>query len=318
MGYQSIHQKWRKEPFASKQLFDVHYSLSQKAFSVSYQALLPHFAGKTDLALKANYDAVRWTNFFGLGNETAFKINDINYYRMRTQEWLVNPELIRKFGMSKISASVFFQSIKIINDTDRFVAKTFASSPGIFESKNFAGAQVNYSFQQLNDSIVPTKGFIFSAGAAYTQSLKQNTTSFTKYTGSMELYVPLCSKFSFVLRTGAATVSGNPEFYQYASIGGPTLRGFRRERFWGKTAFYNTNDLRFITKIHTHIFNGKGGLIAFFDNGRVWMPQEKSGTWHTGYGAGIVLAPFNKILANITYGISFEEKLIQIRISKYF
>ena len=55
-----------------------------------------------------------------------------------------------------------------------------------------------------------------------------------------------------MLRTGAATVTGNPEFYQYASIGGaPNMRGFKRDRFWGKTAFWNTHDLRFISNIKT-------------------------------------------------------------------
>jgi hypothetical protein len=48
------------------------------------------------------------------------------------------------------------------------------------------------------------------------------------------------------------------------------------------------------------------------------MPSEKSDKFHTGYGAGILLAPFNKIFAGITYSISEEFRLIQLRISKPF
>jgi hypothetical protein len=47
------------------------------------------------------------------------------------------------------------------------------------------------------------------------------------------------------------------------------------------------------------------------------MPGENSNTWHVGYGGGIILAPFNKILAEVTYGLSKEDKLVQLRVTKY-
>jgi outer membrane translocation and assembly module TamA len=100
--------------------------------------------------------------------------------------------------------------------------------------------------------------------------------------------------------------------------GGQTIRGYRRERFWGNTTFYNSNTLRFINDVHSYLFNGKLGVVAFFDNGRVWMPSQKSNTLHTGYGAGILIAPFNKIAADITYSISEESRMIQLRVFKPF
>ena len=38
----------------------------------------------------------------------------------------------------------------------------------------------------------------------------------------------------------------------------------------------------------------KAGIFAFFDDGRVWIPNENSQTLHTAYGAGIMFAPFYK------------------------
>ena len=64
--------------------------------------------------------------------------------------------------------------------------------------------------------------------------------------------------------------------------------------------------------------NGKIGLNVFYDQGRVWNPNENSETWHTDYGAGLLLAPFNKLFANITYGISKEAKMINVRVYKSF
>ena len=170
----------------------------------------------------------------------------------------------------------------------------------------------------FNDSIVPTSGFSFIANAAHYQNLTQST-SFQNYSGTVQIYIPLISKFSLAIRGAGGTVTGNPLFYQLPHIGGADdLRGYRRERFFGKTAFANSNELRFITNLRSYIMNGKIGFSVFYDEGRVWQPSETSTTWHTDYGAGFLLAPFNGLLANIAYGISKEKKMVQLRIIKSF
>jgi outer membrane translocation and assembly module TamA len=78
---------------------------------------------------------------------------------------------------------------------------------------------------------------------------------------------------------------------------------------------YNTNDLRFISPVHTYLFNGKAGFLVFVDDGRVWMPEEKSDTWHVAYGGGVILAPFNFAYADATYGLSKKEHTIQVRVN---
>ena len=62
----------------------------------------------------------------------------------------------------------------------------------------------------------------------------------------------------------------------------------------------------------------KSDWLFFYDQGRVWQPLETSDTWHTDYGAGFLLAPFNGILANLAYGISKEKKMVQLRLIKSF
>ncbi|HYK44623.1 MAG TPA: hypothetical protein VEV83_05620 [Parafilimonas sp.] len=320
LGYFATNFAWRKEPFASRQLIDVHYSISEKAFSVIYNSLIPHLIGNWDLSLKANYDAIRWTHFFGLGNETQFTDGDIYYYTTRTREWFAQPAVIRRFGKNTVTISGFLKGSKVIDDTSRYLSKTFAPPDAdFFHWKNFGGAEVNYSLEQINDSILPTRGIVFSANALGARNL-ESSQGYMKYSTNLQLYIPLVSKFYLRTQAGAITVTGHPEFYQYASIGGQTLRGFRRDRFWGKTAFYNTNEVRFISNVKSYIFNGKAGLLAFFDNGRVWMPGENSETWHTGYGGGLILAPFNFISAYFTYGISKDERLwqVNVRFNKLF
>lgn len=319
--YGLVHHKWRKLPFAFKEDIEVHYSISQRAFSALYRGLFPNVIGKWDLFINADYDAIRWTNFYGVGNETVKATNSVKYYRMQTQEVIASIGLQHRFGKSYVSVAPFYHSIKIINNQDRFIAKALApSNTDIYKQNSYAGAELNYKYFNANDSIVPTKGFSFFGNASYNQNLTQSNQSFEKYGGTAQLYVPLISKFSLAIKAGGATVSGNPMFYELPHIGGADdLRGYKRERFWGKTAFYNSNEIRFITNLRSYILNGKIGLVGFFDEGRVWMPNETSNIWHTDYGVGLLLAPFNKLLANVAYGISpHEGTQVQLRLIKSF
>jgi outer membrane protein assembly factor BamA len=176
----------------------------------------------------------------------------------------------------------------------------------------------------LNDSIVPTKGFTFITNAAFNRNFTEKD-FLQKYDARLQAYIPLNKKFSLAVRVGGATVSNNSpgmdaaQVYQYAVIGGaPSLRGYRIERFWGKTSFYNNNELRFITDLKTYLVNGKIGFLAFFDDGRVWIPNENSNVLHTSYGGGILIAPFHFACVTVTYGISKETKLFQVRINTSF
>ena len=267
----------------------------------------------------------KWKNFFGLGNATSFTTSDKIYFRMRTREWFASAGINKNFEKSTIEISPFFRSVRILNDTQNYFTKEFLpSNNNAHKTNNYAGAQLTYTYLTLDDSIVPQKGITFSATANYSFNVSKGE-FFQNYFGKVQAYIPLFDKFSLALKAGAATVVANDalinsaEFYEHAVIGGPlNLRGFNRERFWGKTSFYNNNELRYITDIRTHLINGKAGILVFLDNGRVWLPDENSDIMHIGYGAGILLAPFGKISATVTYGISKESKLLQLSLNTLF
>lgn len=315
VGYGWEHHAWRKWPYVFKQTIGVNYSVSQRALSFTYLGIFPNTIGKWSLNLLANYDAIRWTNFFGLGNETILITKNIEYNRMRTREFLSGIGFNRTIKNNYFELDGFYQTIKIVNDDERYVAlKIQPSNPTVFNQKAFAGAKAVYAFKKLNDAVSPTAGIAITANGSYTQNTQMSAQSFWKYGGNLQLYIPLFYKFSIATSGGIETVNGNPEFYQYPSIGGgQDLRGFLRQRFYGKTVFYNSNELRFISKVKNYFYSGKAGLLAFIDDGRVWMPGENSNTLHAGYGGGIFLAPFNKISADITYGFSREDRLVQFR-----
>jgi hemolysin activation/secretion protein len=211
--------------------------------------------------------------------------------------------------------------VKSINDSDRYFGKVFAHTRDVFETNPYAGLQLTYSYVNVNDSVAPVSGFTLLANAVYTNNFKQNE-FFQRYNAFAQVYVPLPVKFSLAIRFGAETivndkVLGTGQAYQHAIVGGPrTIRGFRRERFWGKTAVYNSNELRFITNLRTYLLTGKIGVFGFFDQGRVWMPGEKSNKLHYSYGPGIVIVPYNKYNISVTYGITDEIRLVQLRLNR--
>ena len=315
LTYRILHNKWDKRPFASAQSLSLHYSWLELAPSITYKALFPKLVLGSDLSMLANYDDVRWQFYFGLGNDTKFDLDrKLKYYTTRTKQWIFQPQLSKTFGRSTVSVFADAQGIKVIDDSSRFIVKPGMNTIG-YEWQTYTGGGITYSYKHLNDPIVPIKGFYFDATASGEQNLNNSSGHYMKYAGNVYFYIPLVSKFSLNIRTGASTVTGNPEFYQYAGLGGTIFRGSSKDRFRGKTAFYNTNDIRYIAPFHSWFFNGKAGLLAFCDNGRVWVPGENSNTWHVAYGGGLIVAPFNFIYADGTLGFYKNKMSVQVRVT---
>ena len=321
IAYGIKNYKWRKEPFANSHTIGVRYSISQNAFSAYYSALFPKLIKNMDLFIDANYDAIRWVNFYGFGNETE-SINGIHYYRMHNREWTAGAGLRREFGKNTIKLGAFYHNAKIKTDTAIHASKfSSTSDPELFKPYEYGGLKLIYSYVNINDSIVPTSGILAFASGIYSNNFT-NQDFFQNYSVMINGFLPLGKKFSLSIKAGGSTIVGNSnlqnnvQVFQHAVIGGPeSLRGYRWERFWGKTAYYNNNELRFITNLKSYIMNAKAGLFVFFDNGRVWTSNDNSNTIHTSYGAGIILAPFNKIGFIVTYGISPEERFVQLKIN---
>lgn len=308
--------KWRKEPFAFNQKLNVKYSFSEKAFSATYQATFTDVIKKWDLNLYTNYDFVRWLNFYGLGNKTIKPDTAVEFNRLRTKEYIARTGFSNRIGRyHKISLGGFYQTVQVINDTT-FNKGLVAFTGNLYKNRQFAGAEIEYSFLKVNDSLLPTKGFGFSANISYTDNV-QNSNNFIRYEGVAQAFLPITKTVGLYLKAGAATLSGNPEFYQYNFIGGgKTLRGYRRSRFFGKTTAYSQNEIRWVKNVKSYLYNGKFGLLALYDVGRVWMPGEKSNTWHSGVGGGIILTPYNRITVAAGYAYSTEKGNIFFRLIK--
>ncbi len=321
LAFLSSKQKWRKEPFANTQYFDVKYSISQKGFSTTYKSVFKELIGKWDLRNYANFDQIRWNNFYGLGNNTVLDNLDRNFHRVRSEEYSGNVNIDRVFqNKHKFTFGVGYSSYKIISDTDRFLIQGSAiKALAMNGNEEYGALNASYIFQTLNDSILPTKGISFKIGGDYVNNIGRSINNVTHYSAETNLYVPLSKKFSLKLRGGGTTLSGDPQFYQYNKIGGSeTLRGHQRDRFFGNQTAFNQNELRFITNVRSYLFNGKFGVFALYDQGRVWLKGETSNKVQYAYGGGLILSFFNRLSVTVAYAVSAEDSNIHVGIVKPF
>lgn len=320
LGYSITKDRTRDGTFKEKHSAGINYSLVEKSFHPYYKATFSELIGNWNFNVNAGFDAVRRFNFFGLGNESVAQTNDVSYY------WLRMKTLYGGFGIDQsflsrhnLRIDFLYNGIKVLDNEGGYISlKGRNIDPSYFNWKHYAGTQLTYSYLKTNDRIVPTKGTNFQLTGSYIQNIKSAAGSVVKSSASLNLYFPLVKSFSLAVKTGAATLWGNPEFHQYNNIGGfYTLRGFWRYRFYGRSMAYNQNEVRWLPDVKGYYFSGRIGLVGFFDQGRIWHPKERSNKWHYGYGGGIMLVPFNKVAIVVTYGFSEEGRRANIRLGKF-
>jgi hypothetical protein len=318
-GYKYKKYAWRKEPYSWFQSLRGNYSITNKSFGADYDADF-HF-GKWSVVLDGSYDQRLRHFFYGIGNETKQVVEDREYYRLYTSEGKGSAGLSRQVGRHHhFTVSGLYQSIKVLRDSGHYAGTLIpATKEELLHRKNFAGAGFSYTMEHINSLTIPTRGLSLLASVQQWEPMERSSNSFTRFTGVATGYVPLSRAFSLALKIGGTHLEGDPEFYQYGVLGGnQSLRGYRRERFYGKSTFYNTNELRWIPQQESGAFSGHLGLVAFYDQARVWQPGEDSNKLHAGYGGGIIGVLFKKFAVTAAYGFSEEGRVLHLRVGNFF
>jgi hypothetical protein len=311
-------QQFGKAPYGYMQSFWGNYALKTGSYNFWYEGIFKEAVGKWDLNLNAKLNAPNYVlNYYGMGNETAKREDIKDYYQVRSNQLIISPSLSKQLSKHQtVSFGLNYQSVKVIKSDNRYVTDIIGKLDStVFGRKYFAGAVVNYQFNTTDNALYPRKGVQIHSGAEFIQNLKEGKRNFTRLSSDASFFVSHRS-LTAAFRIGGATNIGNDyEFYQANTLGGTTnLRGFDRSRFAGKTSLYQNTELRYkFQNMNGYFLRGNWGLLAFFDNGRVWIPGESSNTWHYGYGGGIWFLPYNKIAFTASYGISKEQNSLLIK-----
>ncbi|MBC7654001.1 MAG: hypothetical protein H7098_05930, partial [Oligoflexus sp.] len=77
--------------------------------------------------------------------------------------------------------------------------------------------------------------------------------------------------------------------------------------FSGRSAYFANTELRFpVTSFRNYIFTGDFGVYGFYDIAKVNNNFVENKQWHQGYGPGIYLNLYKKLLVTAGYGFSKE------------
>ncbi|MCA0132562.1 metallophosphoesterase [Winogradskyella alexanderae] len=309
---------FERNPFSSQHTLSAGYFFATSGLVLNYKGEFANVIGSSNLVFDLHYNSPNFAvNYFGLGNSTPNpEVDndelDFDFNRVKIRTISVTPSLIWKgqYG-SSFEAGITYESNEVERTPGRYLETEFDEDSDLFDEQNFFGAQAKYTYNVKDDKAFPTLGMLFSLEAGY-----RNNTNTSKGFGYVipelafdyklvpEGQVVLATKFRSHINIG-----DDFEFYQAAMLGDRTgLRGYRRERFTGKSAFVQSTDLRFnLRRKSSNFLPFNVGFFGGFDYGRVWIDDEFVGDpsfnedqWNTSIGGGIFITAYSMLSANLS------------------
>ncbi|MBT8270775.1 MAG: outer membrane protein assembly factor, partial [Bacteroidia bacterium] len=314
---QFVKNGYEGEKFTSKNSISAQYYFATSGFDFRYSGEFMEIFNNVNLGLTGTFTSPNFAiNFFGYGNSTP-NLNtdpvddekDLDFNRVKQSTYSISPQLIRNgaYG-SRFSFGVIFESIEIENTSGRFINEFIGSNPDL-DRDNFIGLDIHYGFSNADNEAFPTLGMVFDLLFGYRNNLNSEK-DFSYLIPSLAVDHKLDSNGKIVLGTkvwSQFNFGDDFEFYQAASIGGNNgLRGYRHQRFSGKSAFYQSTDIRFnLRRYKTSLVPIEIGVYGGFDYGRVWVDSElatdplfNDDGMNTSVGGGVFFNMVDMITAN--------------------
>lgn len=319
---------FRKDPYKRDQKLSSLYSFAWRAFQLKYSGNFINIHHGLDLEADAIVEVPALRNFFGYGNETKFAAGkDNTFYRARYKYASADVLLQRRLfnrGVLKlgIGPSVFHywnnleRNDGLILESPSMVG---LDSQSVFSRKTYLGGKAEVLVNNVNNELFPTRGIYWRTTFTALGNVSKETSPFTDIHSDMNIYASLSdpARLIAVLKAGGGHIfSDKFEYFQAESIGaGNYLRGFRKNRFSGRSMAYGSAELRLkLADIHSYIFPGTLGLVGFDDVARVWMDGEHSRKWHNAYGGGVYYIPYDLFIISGTIARSPEQILFNITV----
>lgn len=322
--------KFRQNPYGALHKFTASAATNTGSVRIDYHGEIKSALSSLDLAMDLEmYTPAYVMNFFGYGNESVRKDSAIDFYRTRLQQILFNPSLNKTFSRFLVAGiGPKYQYYKLERNPNTFLGQNTAENDDIYNSRQYVGLRGFFRLGTRDNERNPTRGILLTGEANYNQRLQEDG-FYSQYLSDFSFYITpnIPFQLTFAGRIGGAMNFGDFVFYQANSLGsvtgvafgGGNLRGYRKTRFVGDKSFYQNAEVRAqLFRFNTYILPGKFGILGFFDNGRVWAENENSNTWHLGYGGGIWIDFFDRVVANATYGISKEDQVINFKFGFLF
>jgi hypothetical protein len=315
---------FRKEPFETDNKITALFALSQKAFQIKYRGTFIHSIRDYDVLLNADLQRPALRNFFGYGNDTKIE-KGLDFYRARynfiSADILLQKRLMGIVKMAIGPSYYYYSNHEYSNDKKVLENPSYVGldSASIYTHKQYMGGKMFININNVNNELFPTRGVNWHTELTAYGGLSGMAKPYTALQSDMDIYASLSdpAKLIAVIRFGGGHIfSKDFEFFQAMAVGQNNyLRGFRKNRFSGRSMLYNSVELRAkLFDVKSYILPGAFGLVGFNDVARVWSDGETSVKWHDSYGGGIYYIPFNMFILSATTAFSSEEMLFNVTI----
>ncbi len=305
ISYTSTEKGFEQNPFTNQHRIKAAYYSETHGFEMFYNGEFANFRGKWNYNLSARFTSNNYThNFFGYGNETSNKADDFDFHRVKLSIYNMNFGIAKhsEFGSDYLVHAVL-ESYEVQNTTDRFINGYFPESyyETLLKRSYFTGLNGRYDYLSIDDEETPTHGMNFMLDMGATAELGSMDENLFGYINSkLGFYNALSLNRKWVLRTNFYSqwrIGNGYRFYQAASAGGDNgLRGYRHNRFTGKSAFITSADLRYTLPLFKiRLFPLQPGVFIGYDVGRVWVKNEDSKLWHDDYGGGFWITAVERL-----------------------
>ncbi|TVZ55011.1 hemolysin activation/secretion protein [Lutibacter sp. Hel_I_33_5] len=321
VNYTYTSSGFERNPFTTQHIISSAYYFATSGYELGYKGEFTNVFGNYNLGIEATFNSPNYAmNFFGFGNSTENHHADTSdgidvdrdYNRIKIRTFKLKPSLIwnGNYGASFI-ASVFYESNEVDRTNNRFLAKTLPINHVVFDQQDFYGGETFYGFRHKDNEAFPTLGMQFGLLLGYKNNVSTSK-GFGYLNADLGFDYKLVSSGLLVLATNLSTqvnLGEGFEFYQAANLGASNgLRGYRNQRFTGKSAFVQSTDIRWnFTRLKTNILPISLGFYGGFDYGSVWIdnkfvtnPSLNQNKWNTSVGGGFFINLADMMTANLS------------------
>lgn len=302
-------------PFRQKHTIKANYYFGFQAAELDYNGIFANIMPKWNVEVEGYASSNRYVrNFYGFGNDTP-NLEDTfsrDFYRARTQKARLGAGL----AYHTLRVKGIYETYDVEERSTRFLS-TANVAAAVFDRQHYVGTESSVYYYNDDADDFPTKGLYLGLTAGYKWNTAIQENHFGYFSFNARVVQKLDAEGRVVLGTEAeykTNFGGDYFFYHAPALGGNNgLRGFRDERFTGRSYFYQSSDLRFLVKRYiTPLAPMSAGIYLGFDYGRVWQPGEQRDNWHTSQGIGL-WAGIGKYLAlNVGFFNSRENNLFQV------
>lgn len=287
-----------KNPFTQNHRFGADYYFATQGFNFNYRGEFAGVFGEYNLLVEGLYTSPNYAvNFFGFGNNSENFDDrddvDFDFNRVRLSRYQLAVGAVKNGRLgSYFQYTASLEGNQVDNTNGRFINSFDFEVQDPFERKWFAGLDATYRYESYDNPINPTRGMKFEINAGTRTNIDEVDRTFGYIKPQLGFYNALSRNRKFVLKTTAFShfnLGNDFEFYQSAQVGGQNvLRGYRNQRFSGKSALAGSADIRYsFNQFKTKILPLQFGVFTGVDTGRVWSRgAETSKKWHQNYGGG--------------------------------